>query len=521
MAFPPPPRRLLIFCDGTWCGRETGTRSNIQILAEEVGTIKYLSNDSPTVVHPIITSIPNTVAGYQEGIGLNKTFLEYLWDGATASTIGEECVDVYKWIVQHFSNEHDEIFMFGFSRGAYTVRSVAGMINNCGIIKPHGLATPDIETLCREVYRTYRSPLAIDHPKSTHCKNFRARSNNVWQNPRPIRAMFLGDTVGSMGIPRLNSGIGFDWPEFYDQKVSTVVQEVFHAVSLHDRLWVFQPCLVLPPDEDEAVKNTPEYNETGYVHDQRPKVTIHQPWFPGCHYDIGRQEFRFIRQAPLSHLEKSLGALPDKISRTIYPNEVLADLVLRWILEGVESIDEQRPVIPTAPARIADINYNLAFPTSRNPPGPTGSGDVYGDILSYGPAGGILSPLAKFGGRAVEVLNKSFPKLGDNVQDLLGIKTIVRILTATRDRRIPAVVGDDVYPYKSVERVRVASAHHGRGHSRRDSRDERDEREQRVEEIVIGEQARVAEKHGDGRKRYPSQTAETYELWGRVFGAVE
>jgi hypothetical protein len=356
------------------------------------------------------------------------------------------------------------------------------MINNCGIIKKQpGMSDTDILTLCNEVYRTYRSTLDIDRPNSDRNVKFRSDSNRVWPVKRPIRVMVLGDTVGSLGIPRLNAGIGFDWPEFYDQEVSTVVQELYHAPALHDRLWIFQPCLAFNgPGEDE--------------------VKIHQTWFPGCHYDLGRQAFRFIRKAPTNQLEKVLGAFPDLLSKTIYPNTVLSDLVLRWMLQSVQTIesDDSRSesIIPDIEAHIQLVNEHLASPSARQPVGSTGSGDVYGDILEYAPAGTLFAPLMKFGSTAVNLLNKAFPKLGDNIQDLLGIKTILRILGATRDRRIPGNAAD-IYQYKEVESVDV------RGEMRT---------------FVVHEQAKMDRKNGKGRLRYPSRTFESFELWGRVFG---
>ncbi|KAF2651530.1 hypothetical protein K491DRAFT_606642 [Lophiostoma macrostomum CBS 122681] len=479
-----PPKRLLVFCDGTWCGRETGTYTNIRAVADMVGKMRF-SDDSdkePTKVHVIEPRQANVIAGYQEGIGVNKTFLEYLWDGATASTIGDECTSVYKYIVDHYTTEH-EIYIFGFSRGSYTARCVAGMINNCGIIKKQpGMSDSDISTLCNEVYRTYRSPLEIDRPNSVRSLKFRSDANRVWPVKRPIRVMVLGDTVGSLGIPRLNAGVGFDWPEFYDQNVSTVVQELYHAPALHDRLWVFQPCLAFNGPSEEEVK-------------------IHQTWFPGCHYDLGRQAFRFIRQAPTNQLEKVLGAIPDALSKTIYPNTILSDLLLRWMLQSVQTVEatdlRSESIIPDITAHIQAINSRLASPSARQPGvGPTGSGDIYGDILECAPAGTLFAPLMKFGSSTVHLLNKVFPKLGDNIQDLLGVKTVLRILGATRDRRIPGNAAD-IYPYKQAESVRV------RGEMRT---------------FVVQQQADMQGRNGRGRLRYPSQMCESFELWGRVFG---
>lgn len=138
------PRRLAVFCDGTWVGRETALAdapaSNIRQLANLVGEVQYKDDSSqrPATVHPIIphnvgkrsANKPNgeggfgqadIIAGYQEGVGLNRTFLEYIWDGATAFAIGDECISVYKFIVENYTDEH-EIWLCGFSRGAFTVR---------------------------------------------------------------------------------------------------------------------------------------------------------------------------------------------------------------------------------------------------------------------------------------------------------------------------------------------------------------------------------------------------------------
>ena len=65
------------------------------------------AGDSPTKVHSIRHTHDGATAGYQEGIRLNKTFFEYLWDGSTASTIAEECASVYPFIVENYTDEHE------------------------------------------------------------------------------------------------------------------------------------------------------------------------------------------------------------------------------------------------------------------------------------------------------------------------------------------------------------------------------------------------------------------------------
>ncbi|KAH8723022.1 hypothetical protein GQ44DRAFT_729158 [Phaeosphaeriaceae sp. PMI808] len=497
MDSPTLTKKLVVFCDGTWVGRETSVAnapaSNIRQLTNMIGEVKYNNATiQEAVVHPITVhahvqsgqqngshkapnssnNTPNVVAGYQEGVGLNRTFLEYIWDGATASAIGDECIGVYKFIVENYTSEH-EIWLFGFSRGAFTVRCVAGMINNCGIIKRRSEYTEyEVEKLCHDVFRTYRSSLPQDKPHSKECENFKGDADRVWQTKRPIRFMGLIDTVGALGIPRLNAGIGFDWApfEFFDQTISSVVQHIYHAPALHDRLWIFQPCLVFPSEREGA-----------------EKVIVNQKWFPGTHYDLGRMTFRFVRQSPTNWIEGALGWLPDLFSRTIYPNEVLSDCVLRWLLEGIQVVSSSSsPFIPDIKQRIEFLDNSIANPH----PGTTGSGDIYGDVLNYAPGGVILGSVQRVSRFSTSLLNRILPRLGDNIHQILGIKTMVSILTATTDRRIPGTSAD-VFEYTQAD---------GGG------------------DVVVAQQARMVGVNEWGKERYVSKTYESFLLWRKVFG---
>jgi len=489
-----PDRRLAVFCDGTWVGRETEVEdappSNIRQLANMVGHVQYSTDDKTAAkVHHIQphrsrtqNTNPDIIAGYQEGVGLNKTFLQYIWDGATASTIGDECIAVYKFIVENFTNDH-EVWLFGFSRGAFTVRCVAGMINNCGIIKRLPEYTDaEVHRLCYEVFRTYRSNLPVDAPKSEECQRWKGLSDRVWQVKRPIRFMGIIDTVGALGIPRLNAGIGFDWSpfEFFDQTVSSVVQHVYHAPCIHDRLWIFQPCLVYPNEEEV---------------DGKEKALVHQRWFPGTHYDVGRMTFRFIRQSPTNWIEGALGWLPDLLSRTIYPNEVLSDTVLRWLVQGVQREDagSRNQLIPNAKEHIERLDEDIRLAAPAFAQAQTGSGDIYGDVLAYAPGGRVFSAIQRSSRSVTGLLNNVFPRLGDKAQGVLGFKTLLSILTATADRRIPGTQAD-IYPYMEKE---IAMS--GKEYS--------------VEQL-----ARLNEDNERGTLRYPSQTVEAFLLWKRVFG---
>jgi uncharacterized protein (DUF2235 family) len=234
MSDEPRRRMIIILYDGTWCGRQTNTRSNIHLLAE-------MMEVNMALPQPSYTSPPDARidirARYFDGVGLNGGFLNYLWNGAFATRARDECRDVYRFIVQNFAwddDVHTEVWMFGISRGVYIVRSVAGLINNCGIIRD-----TTNTGLIDQAYDLYRNPHLVHHPSSTEMRAFRTQVS--YDLRTPIKFMGIFDTVGSRGIPRLNyhTGTGFEWPEFYDDRVSTVVEKVYHAVAIHDRFWAF------------------------------------------------------------------------------------------------------------------------------------------------------------------------------------------------------------------------------------------------------------------------------------------
>ena len=67
-------------------------------------------------------------------------------------------------------------------------------------------------------------------------------------------------------------------------------------------------------------------------------------------------------------------------------------------------------------------------------------------MLPYMPAGDVWTTLSHLGAKAAGMLDRAVPQLGENIQDLFGVKTILEILLATRDRRIPGGEAD-VYQY--------------------------------------------------------------------------
>ncbi|KAK9482464.1 hypothetical protein V1527DRAFT_485690 [Lipomyces starkeyi] len=345
------PYKLIVLCDGTWCGKETGTETNIYLLARHMG----ISFDK----EPYSLDEPCRKARYFNGVRLGSTLLDCLIGGAISDDTGRRCTDVYKYIVDTYTEEH-EIWMFGLSRGAYIIRCVAGMINNCGIIKRRG--TDDETThLCNEVYRMYQSHSDQDAPHSSQTITFRKTCS--WDVLKPIKFMGLLDTVCSMPTTRLNSRAGLAVPEFYDQKVSSEVEIVYHAVSMHDRLLIFQPC----PVQKDVIK-----------HSRSDPPHIHEKWFPGTHYDLARQKLNFFFMGP-GYIDAVLRWVQNRLIST-EPNIVLSDLVLKWMLESIRNEDNSGMIIKDMDDKIVSVVRRL-MSVDRC----VGSGDLYNQALRYVP----------------------------------------------------------------------------------------------------------------------------------------
>ncbi len=109
-------KRIAIFADGTWNSPERGRATNVLRMARAVKP-----DDAGT----------KQVVFYDWGVGTDRKKLS---GGITGAGIDKNIMDCYRFLVHNYDND-DQLFFFGFSRGAYTARSLAGFIRNCGILK--------------------------------------------------------------------------------------------------------------------------------------------------------------------------------------------------------------------------------------------------------------------------------------------------------------------------------------------------------------------------------------------------
>ena len=241
------PKRLIVCCDGTWNTPD-----------QESG-----GKPCPTNVTRVALSIASRATDgveqrvfYHKGVGTSRW--ERLRGGAFGFGLSRAVRETYRFIVNHYE-PGDELFFFGFSRGAFTARSTAGFVRNAGILRPEEAHRVD------EAYALYRSRSA--HPRSIEAELFR----QSFSFETRIRFIGVWDTVGALGIPldglRWINAFNRRW-QFHDTDLSTTVDSAFQALAIDEKRRPFKPA-VWKQQED--------------ADDQQ----LEQVWFSGVHCDVG------------------------------------------------------------------------------------------------------------------------------------------------------------------------------------------------------------------------------------------
>jgi uncharacterized protein (DUF2235 family) len=226
--------KSIIFCaDGTW----QLPRNNTNVYQLYKG---------------LITSATQ-IALYDDGVGADATGLQRIQDGVLGDSILQKVKDGYTQIA-HVYEPGDSIYTFGFSRGAYTARSLAGMIAVCGL--PAGGFD---SALVDQAFAAYRDPVnratILAGLAKYQLQNCTIQMVGVW------------DTVGALGVPAIFGGVDLTQYGFLDTSLHPNVQHACHCMSI-----------------DEERKQFPA---TLWTSAPVGAQTIDQVWFCGCHGDVG------------------------------------------------------------------------------------------------------------------------------------------------------------------------------------------------------------------------------------------
>jgi uncharacterized protein (DUF2235 family) len=242
-------KRLIVCCDGTWnrpdhVDQGVAAPTNVAKFALALADVDGQGNAQ--VLH------------YEAGVGTRRS--ERLLGGGLGVGLSRNVQTCYRFLVDNYE-PGDELYLLGFSRGAFTARSTVGLVRNSGILlREHGHRV-------KQAYKLYRDPRRDTEPAGIAAQLFR----RSFSHPEaPIAFVGVWDTVGALGIPI----DGFRPPllsrlwTFHDTKLSRLVRHAYHAVAIDERRRPFRPTLW--------------EQQQGAEHQ-----TLEQVWFAGVHCDLG------------------------------------------------------------------------------------------------------------------------------------------------------------------------------------------------------------------------------------------
>lgn len=249
-------KRIVVCTDGTW--DTTSNNTNVY----KVSKSSIISAEQAVY--------------YDDGVGSDGTPIEKLLGGAFGLGLFQKIKDAYTQ-VSHLYDKDDEIFLFGFSRGAYTARSLAGMIAICG------LPTEDFDSNMVDLaFNAYRN-------KDQRDALLKELNSKYAMYDAKITMVGVWDTVGSLGIPAAFGGVSPLLYGFLDTTLHPDVLNAYQALAIDERRIEFPPTL--------------------WTSQPAPGQTMEQVWFTGVHCDIG-------------------GGYPDDQPA----NTALSDITLSWMM---------------------------------------------------------------------------------------------------------------------------------------------------------------------------------------------
>lgn len=273
------PKNIVVCSDGTGNSANKDRGTNVFRLYEALDLIGHLADPA----------LAEQIAFYDDGVGTETFKPMRVLGGAFGLGLSRNVRELYASLVRSY-NPDDRIFLFGFSRGAFTVRTLGGFIASCGILDRAQYATDgDLQRAVDDAYGLYRSRYMTGLNKALR-RTFRRKSQErpapeaerfgarqarfrARHAPHAARIRFIGvwDTVDAVGLPfdHLADFINFFvYPfKFGDRSLSGLVDHGRHAMAIDDERHTFHPVM---------------WNET-----PEDAERVRQVWFAGVHSNVG------------------------------------------------------------------------------------------------------------------------------------------------------------------------------------------------------------------------------------------
>lgn len=305
---PNESKNIILLLDGTWNDSDFGeSDTNIVRLRERISDAMHEEKpdraDQRTDVREGHAHGIRNVVFYQRGVGTGA--FDRYFGGALGIGLSKNVREAYRFLCAHFS-PCDRIFIFGFSRGAYTARSLAGYVAAAGILRADE-CTPANESRAWHFYRerpaSRMSGVAATLRKNTH----EALSSQ-------ITCIGVFDTVGALGIPIPSARVlrfNRELYEFHDVDLTNIAAVNLQALAIDEHRRPFEPTIWCRPKF------------------ARSSVTTEQVWFAGCHADIGGGNIK-------ENERPSKGCSLD-------------DLTLEWMLQRLDFHEATKQFFPVKP----------------------------------------------------------------------------------------------------------------------------------------------------------------------------
>jgi hypothetical protein len=328
-------KNIVICSDGTGSTAILGRGTNVFKLYEAVDLNGHTTDPSLTP----------QIAIYDDGVGTEDFKPIKVFTGLTGFGLARNVRHLYKSLIRVY-DPGDRIFLIGFSRGAFTVRTLAGLIAKCGILDV--TTFPTTESLDRAVHRAYRVYRQQYHTRLgrlLHRKPNRRIIGEFEQcaRYRDVRIRFIGvwDTVDAVGTPwHIGEYINFTIHrfKFLDHKLDPNVEIACQALSIDDERQAFSPLLWDPDPRIEQVWFAGAHSNVGGGYPKQGMSLVTLDWMiRQAHYKAG---LRFI-EADWKHY-RTHANVDDKL----YDPRAGLGIFYRWSPRDMRALCRKRGVQP-------------------------------------------------------------------------------------------------------------------------------------------------------------------------------
>jgi hypothetical protein len=250
------PRNLVVCSDGTWCSPE-----------QQMGALPCPTNVAK--LYNLCVADDRQRTYYHPGVGAEGGLVERVLGGGIGLGLSRNILSAYRWLCGNYRHG-DRIYLFGFSRGAYTVRSLGGLVSRCGLLDLAGMSERQAWQAIDNAYdRGYRQRQAAEQWAS----GYTFLRGDLPDGRVGIHLIGVWDTVGALGVPDdlLVLDQLLDDPQryrFHDTELSAAVRHGRQALASDEKRASFAPTLWTdgPRPADGSLK---------------------QLWFAGTHSDVG------------------------------------------------------------------------------------------------------------------------------------------------------------------------------------------------------------------------------------------